>query len=89
MSFSKKTRYGLISLIDLAVNSQNGPVSLGSIAKRNGISQQFLEQIFAAFRSARVVRSVKGPQGGLSVGKKVQLKLQWQMSYRFWKEHIT
>ena len=70
MSFSKKTRYGLISLIDLAVNSQNGPVSLGSIAKRNGISQQFLEQIFAAFRSARLVRSVKRSTGRLSVGKK-------------------
>ena len=69
MSFSKKTRYGLISLIDLAVNSQNGPVSLGSIAKRNGISQQFLEQIFAAFRSARLVRSVKGPQGGYQLAK--------------------
>ena len=88
MSFSKKTRYGLISLIDLAVNSQNGPVSLGSIAKRNGISQQFLEQIFAAFRSARLVRSVKGPQGGYQLAK-VQLKLQLQMFYRFWKEHIT
>ena len=69
MSFSKNTRYGLISLIDLAVNSQNGPVSLGSIAKRNGISQQFLEQIFAAFRSARLVRSVKGPQGGYQLAK--------------------
>lgn len=69
MSFSKKTRYGLTSLIDLAVNSKEGPVSLGSIAKRNGISQQFLEQIFSAFRGAKLVRSVKGPQGGYQLAK--------------------
>lgn len=64
MKFSKKTRYGLTALIDLAVNSKTDHVALNSIAERNGISLQYLEQIFADLRRAEIVKSVKGPQGG-------------------------
>ena len=64
MKFSTKSRYGLTALIDLAVNSENGKVALGSIAERNGISLQYLEQIFAALRRAGIVKGIKGPQGG-------------------------
>ncbi|MGF0034579.1 RrF2 family transcriptional regulator [Bariatricus sp. SGI.154] len=64
MKFSKKSRYGMIALIDLAVNSKSSHVALNSIAEQNGISPQYLEQIFAALRRAGIVKSVKGPQGG-------------------------
>ena len=64
MKFSKKSRYGLTSLIDLSVHSQNGHVALNSIAERNDISPQYLEQVFAALRRAGIVKSIKGPQGG-------------------------
>ena len=64
MKFSKKSRYGLTALIDLAINSENSKVTLASIARRNNISLQFLEQIFAALRRADIVKGVKGPQGG-------------------------
>ena len=64
MKFSKKSRYGLRALIDLAVHSENGYVSLSSIAERNEISLQYLEQVFANLRRAEIVKSVKGPQGG-------------------------
>lgn len=64
MKFSKKSRYGLTALIDLSVNSKSGHVALNSIAERNEISLQYLEQVFAALRRAGIVRSVKGPQGG-------------------------
>ncbi|MDO4308086.1 MAG: Rrf2 family transcriptional regulator [Eubacteriales bacterium] len=64
MKFSKKSRYGLRALIDLAVYSANGHVSLNSIAERNEISPQYLEQVFASLRRAGIVKSVKGPQGG-------------------------
>ena len=59
MKFSKKSRYGLTSLIDLS-----GHVALNSIAERNDISPQYLEQVFAALRRAGIVKSIKGPQGG-------------------------
>lgn len=64
MKLSKKSRYGLRALIDLAVHSVRGHVSLNSIAERNEISPQYLEQVFAALRRAGIVKSVKGPQGG-------------------------
>lgn len=64
MKLSKKSRYGLRALIDLAVNSGADHVSLNSIAERNDISPQYLEQVFASLRKAGIVKSVKGPQGG-------------------------
>lgn len=64
MKFSKKSRYGLTALIDLTVNSKSEHVALNSIAERNGISPQYLEQVFASLRRAGIVKSIKGPQGG-------------------------
>lgn len=64
MKFSKKSRYGLRALVDLSVNSKTAHVSLNSIAERNDISLQYLEQVFAALRRAGIVKSIKGSQGG-------------------------
>lgn len=70
MKFSKKSRYGIIALIDLATSSKEDPISLSSIAERNNISLQYLEQIFASLRVAGIVRSIKGPQGGYLLNHK-------------------
>lgn len=64
MKLSMKSRYGLRALIDLAIHSRDEQVALGNVAERNGISPQYLEQVFASLRKAGIVRSVKGPQGG-------------------------
>ena len=56
MKLSKKSRYGLRALIDLAVNSRTELVSLGSIAQRNDISAQYLEHVFSALRKAHIVK---------------------------------
>ena len=64
MKLSKKSRYGLRALIDLAVNSRTELVSLGSIAQRNDISAQYLEHVFSALSKAHIVKSMKGSQGG-------------------------
>ncbi len=69
MKFSKKSRYGLIALIDLTVNSKYEQVALNSIADRNNISPQYLEQVFASLRRAGIVKSVKGSQGGYLLGR--------------------
>ena len=69
MKLSKKTRYGLRALMDLAVSTKTEQVALKSIAQRNAISVQFLEQVFSALKRARLVRSVKGPQGGYLLEK--------------------
>lgn len=69
MKLSKKSRYGLTALIDLSINSKNGHVALNSIAERNGISPQYLEQVFASLRRAGIVKSIKGAQGGYLLEK--------------------
>lgn len=64
MKVSSKGRYGLRALIDLAVNSNNGHVSLINIANRNQISIHYLEHIFSSLKRGGIVKSVKGAQGG-------------------------
>ena len=67
MKLSMKSRYGLRALIDLAINSKTEQVALNSIAERNKISPQYLEQVFASLRKAGIVKSIKGSQGGYSI----------------------
>ena len=69
MILSKKSRYGLRSLVDLAAHSDTEHMALSTIAQRNGISPQYLEQVFTALRRADIVRSIKGPQGGYFLGR--------------------
>ena len=66
MKLSMKSRYGLRALIDLTINSKTEQVALNSIAERNKISPQYLEQVFASLRKAGIVKSIKGSQGGVS-----------------------
>ena len=69
MNLSKKSRYGITALIDLAVYARNQCVQLSSIAERNKISVKYLEQIFSGLRRAVLVKSIKGPQGGYLLAK--------------------
>ncbi|HHV28509.1 RrF2 family transcriptional regulator [Acetivibrio mesophilus] len=64
MKFSTKGRYGLRAMIDLAVYSNGEYVTLASIAERQGISTNYLEQVFSALRKSGLVKSAKGAQGG-------------------------
>jgi len=64
MNISSKGRYGLRAMLDLAMHSSTGHVPLRSIAQRQGISENYLLQVFASLRKAGLVNSVKGAQGG-------------------------
>jgi Rrf2 family protein len=64
MKLSTKGRYGLRAMLDLAVSSAGDHVSLYNIAERQGVSENYLEQVFSALRKAGLVKSVKGAQGG-------------------------
>ncbi|GGA11814.1 Rrf2 family transcriptional regulator [Neptunicoccus cionae] len=64
MKLSTKGRYALIALVDLALESKGGLVSLGEIAGRQDISLAYLEQLFVKLRRAGIVESVRGPGGG-------------------------
>ncbi|NLG88473.1 MAG: Rrf2 family transcriptional regulator [Clostridiaceae bacterium] len=70
MKISTKGRYGLRAMMDLAAYSNGGHVALNSIAKRQTISINYLEQVFSVLRNAGLVKSIKGAQGGYILTKK-------------------
>jgi len=70
MKVSTKGRYGLRALVDLTVYSKENHVSLISIAERQNISSNYLEQVFAALRKAGIVKSIKGSKGGYILADK-------------------
>jgi len=73
MKFSTKGRYGLRAMVDLAVYANSGQVALNSIADRQNISLNYLEQVFSALRKAGLVKSIKGAQGGYMLAKSPKL----------------
>lgn len=64
MKISAKGRNAISLMMDLATNSTGTPIRLKEIAKRQGISEKFLEQVIAILSRAGFVRSIRGPQGG-------------------------
>lgn len=64
MKLTTKSRYGLRAMIDLASREGDDPVSLGSVAQSQGISEAYLEQLFAKLKKAGLVTSSRGAQGG-------------------------
>lgn len=64
MKISTKGRYGLMLLVDLAEHDGTQPVSLKSVADRQGLSEHYLEQLIAPLRNAGFVRSIRGAYGG-------------------------
>ena len=67
MNFTQKEDYGLRAALDLAVRAGAGPVQTREIAARQGIPEQFLEQLLAALRRAEIVRSTRGAGGGYAL----------------------
>lgn len=64
MRLTTKGRYAVTAMLDLALHSDEGPVSLADISTRQGISLSYLEQLFARLRHFKLVQSVRGPGGG-------------------------
>jgi Rrf2 family iron-sulfur cluster assembly transcriptional regulator len=64
MKLTTKGRYAVTAMLDLAIHHEQGAVAVGDIAKRQGISLTYLEQLFARLRRKGLVESVRGPGGG-------------------------
>ncbi|MDY6286372.1 MAG: RrF2 family transcriptional regulator [Bilifractor sp.] len=69
MKLSTRGRYGLRALIDLAVNQGDGTVSAQNIAKRQGISEGYLEQLIRIMKNGGLVISVRGAGGGYRLAR--------------------
>ena len=69
MKISTKGRYALRLMLDLAVYNTGEPISLKDIARRENISDKYLEQIISVLNKAGYVKSVRGAQGGYMLRK--------------------
>jgi Rrf2 family iron-sulfur cluster assembly transcriptional regulator len=69
MRLSTKGRYAVTAMLDLALHSESRPVTLADVSVSQGISLSYLEQLFAALRSKKLVRGVRGPGGGYYLGR--------------------
>jgi len=64
MRMSTRGRYGVAALYELAANDSGGPLALRQIAETQGLSENYLEQLFLVLRRAGLVSGVRGAQGG-------------------------
>ncbi|MCM1308237.1 MAG: Rrf2 family transcriptional regulator [Butyrivibrio sp.] len=69
MKISTKGRYALRMLIDLAEHREDGYIALKDIAKRQGISKKYLEQIVPILNKSDLLRTNRGNQGGYMLVK--------------------
>ena len=66
MRLSRRARYALCGIFDLAYNGGGQPVRVKEIGARQGIPHRFLEQIFQDLRRGELVAGKRGPGGGTS-----------------------
>lgn len=69
MKLSTRSRYGTRMMLDMAQHCNEGPVQIGDIARRQGISVKYLEQLIIPLKKANYVKSVRGPKGGHMLAK--------------------
>ena len=69
MKISTKGRYALRLMIDIAQHCNEKPVSIKEAAKRQNISDKYLEQIISILNNAGYVKSIRGPHGGYLLKK--------------------
>ena len=69
MKLTSKGRYAVMALADIAAFDKKNPVSLRDISLRQGISLDYLEQIFSKLKKNEIVKSIRGTQGGYVLNK--------------------
>ena len=71
LKISTRGRYALRTMIDIAVNSDGERnITIKEISHRQNISVKYLEQIVNALSKAKLLRSVRGAQGGYRLSRR-------------------
>ena len=66
---SRKTKYGLQSLIYLTKKYGKGPVLIAELAKKERIPKKFLESILLDLKNKGILQSKKGKGGGYALSR--------------------
>ncbi|MBI4297422.1 MAG: Rrf2 family transcriptional regulator [Chloroflexi bacterium] len=64
MRFSTRGHYGLMAMVALAQRYNRGAVALAEVARAEGLSLAYLEQLAMSLRRAGLITSVRGAKGG-------------------------
>jgi Rrf2 family protein len=66
---STRGRYALRALVDVGLHGADGPVKRQGIADRQGISAEYVAQLFRDLTAAGLLTGVKGPGGGYRLAR--------------------
>lgn len=69
MKLTSKGRYAVTAMLDLALHTDQRPITLAGISERQGISLSYLEQLFTRLRRQGLVSSTRGPGGGYALSR--------------------
>ena len=72
MRITTKGRYGVRAMVNLATLGSDDPVSIRSIAEKENLSPEFLEQIFYKLKKAGLINSCRGAGGGFRINKPLE-----------------
>lgn len=64
MRLTKRSKYAVRALMELALDECGSPLGVYEIARRQHIPERFLEQIFGDLRRAGILESRRGAHGG-------------------------
>lgn len=66
---TRKSKYGLKAMLELAREHGRGPVLISELAHQERIPKKFLESILLELKRRGLVHSRKGPHGGYHLGR--------------------
>ena len=69
MKLSTRGRYGMRAMLDLAQHYDDGLVLVKDVARRQEVSERYLEHLFLSLKTAGLVKSVRGAHGGFTLAR--------------------
>src|SRR6516164_7818654 len=69
MRLTRASSYALHAVVHMASQKHNRPVASHHIAEARGIPERFLLKVLKPLVSARVLHSIKGPNGGYRLAR--------------------
>jgi len=69
MKGSAKGRYGLLLMVELALQAGRGPVLVAAIAERQALPPKFLRVLLGSLKAAGLVKVQRGPSGGCELAR--------------------
>src|SRR5436309_7297521 len=69
MKLTRASSYALHAVVFMAAQKHNKPVASHLVARARGIPERFLLKVLKPLVSARILHSVKGPNGGYRLAR--------------------